>query len=75
TGFATFLGGSMHALPFLIPDVDKALAVAYVVVAAELIAIAWIRRRFLRVSLARSLVQVTLGGAIVAAVAVAIGSS
>ncbi|HEX2126654.1 MAG TPA: hypothetical protein VHF45_08865, partial [Thermoleophilaceae bacterium] len=47
TGFATFLGGSMHALPFLIPDVDKALAVAYVVVAAELIAIAWIRRRFL----------------------------
>jgi erythrin-vacuolar iron transport family protein len=75
TGFATFLGGSMHALPFLIPDVDKALAVAYVVVAAELIAIAWIRRRFLHVSLARSLVQVTLGGAIVAAVGVAIGSS
>jgi erythrin-vacuolar iron transport family protein len=75
TGFATFLGGSMHALPFLIPDVDKALAVAYIVVAAELIAIAWIRRRFLHVSLARSLVQVTLGGAIVAAVGVAIGSS
>jgi VIT1/CCC1 family predicted Fe2+/Mn2+ transporter len=75
TGFATFLGGSMHALPFLIRDVDKALAVAYIVVAAELIAIAWIRRHFLHVSLARSLVQVTLGGAIVAAVGVAIGSS
>ena len=75
TGFATFLGGSIHALPFLIADVDRALAVAYVVVAAELIAIAWIRRRFLHVSLARSLVQVTLGGAVVAAVGVAIGSS
>jgi hypothetical protein len=34
-----------------------------------------IRRRFLHVSLARSLVQVTLGGAIVAAVGVAIGSA
>jgi erythrin-vacuolar iron transport family protein len=75
TGFATFVGGSMHALPFLIGDVDRALAVAYVVVAAELIAIAWIRRRFLQVSLARSLVQVTLGGVIVAAVGVAIGTA
>src|SRR5215216_6926769 len=75
TGFATFAGGSMHALPFLIGDVDRALAVAYVVVAAELLAIAWVRRRFLRVSLTRSLIQVTLGGAIVAAVGVAIGSS
>src|ERR671924_908152 len=65
TGFATFVGGTMHALPFLINDVHKALAIAYVVVAAELVAIAWVRRRFLQVSLARSLIQVTLGGAIV----------
>jgi erythrin-vacuolar iron transport family protein len=75
TGGATFLGGTMHALPFLIGDVDKALALAYVVVAIELIAIAWIRRRFLEVSLTRSLIQVTLGGVIVAAVGVIIGSS
>jgi hypothetical protein len=75
TGFATFAGGTMHALPFLIGDVDKALPIAYAVVAVELVAIAWIRRRFLHVSLTRSLVQVTLGGAIVAAVGVAIGSS
>src|ERR671918_1795969 len=29
TGLATFVGGSMHALPFLIGDVDRALVVAY----------------------------------------------
>jgi len=75
TGGATFVGGSLHALPFLIGDVDRALTVAYVVVALELIAIAWVRRRFMRVSLARSLVQVTLGGAVVAAVGIAIGSA
>jgi erythrin-vacuolar iron transport family protein len=75
TGLATFAGGSLHALPFLIGDVDRALMVAYVVVGAELLAIAWVRRRFLAVSLTRSLVQVTLGGALVAAVGVAIGSS
>ena len=33
TGGATFIGGTMHALPFLIDDVNKALAIAYVVVA------------------------------------------
>jgi VIT1/CCC1 family predicted Fe2+/Mn2+ transporter len=75
TGFATFAGGSLHALPFLIGDVDRALTIAYVVVAAELVVIAWIRRHFLQVSLARSLVQVTLGGVLVAAVGVAIGTS
>jgi erythrin-vacuolar iron transport family protein len=75
TGLATFAGGTLHALPFLIGDVDKALTVAYIVVSFELVAIAWIRRRFLHVSLARSLVQVTLGGALVAAVGVIIGSS
>ena len=75
TGGATFVGGSLHALPFLIGDVNRALMVAYVVVALELIAIAWVRRRFMRVSLARSLAQVTLGGAVVAAVGIAIGSA
>jgi erythrin-vacuolar iron transport family protein len=73
TGGATFIGGSFHTLPFLIPDIRTALEVAYVVVACELIAIAWVRQRFLRVPLSRSLIQVTLGGAIVAGVGVLIG--
>ena len=73
TGAATFVGGSLHSLPFLISDVHRALSVAYVVVACELLAIAWVRKRFQRVSLANSIVQVTLGGALVAAVGYAIG--
>jgi VIT1/CCC1 family predicted Fe2+/Mn2+ transporter len=73
TGLATFVGGSLHALPFLISDLHRALAVAYVVVSCELILIAIVRKRFLKVSLASSLVQVTLGGVIVAAVGVAVG--
>src|SRR5918994_87491 len=36
TGLATFIGGTAHALPFLISDVDTALTIAYVVVAVEL---------------------------------------
>jgi VIT1/CCC1 family predicted Fe2+/Mn2+ transporter len=75
TGGATFVGGTMHALPFLIDDVNKALAVAYVVVSIELMAIALIRKRFLQVSLTQSLIQVTLGGAVVAAVGVLVGHS
>jgi len=73
TGAATFVGGSLHALPFLISDLHKALTVASVVVSCELVVIALVRRRFLKVSLTSSLVQVALGGVIVAAVGVAVG--
>jgi VIT1/CCC1 family predicted Fe2+/Mn2+ transporter len=73
TGLATFVGGIGHALPFLISDLSTALAIAYVVVAVELVVIAWVRRRFLAVSLRQSLLQVTLGGAVVAFVGFAVG--
>ena len=73
TGVATFIGGTAHALPFLISDVSTALTVAYPVVGAELLLIAWIRKRFQQVSLAQSLVQVTLGGVLVAGVGFAVG--
>ena len=73
TGGATFVGGTFHALPFLISDVGTALAVAYVVVAIELLAIAWIRRRFMAIPLPVSLVQVTAGGVAVALVGAMIG--
>src|SRR5436190_14801291 len=49
TGVATFVGGSAHALPFLISNVHTALAVAYPVVATELLLIAGIRKRFQKV--------------------------
>src|ERR1043165_6404310 len=73
TGFATFVGGTMHALPFLIRDVHKALPIAYVVVSIELITIAFVRKRYLKVPLTQSLVQVTMAGAIVAGVGIAVG--
>ncbi len=73
TGFATFVGGTAHALPFLISDIHTALKVAYVVVSVELVVIAWVRKRFLGVALRTSLIQVTLGGVIVATVGVLVG--
>ena len=75
TGVATFVGGTFHALPFLINDLGTALAVAYPVVVAELVAIAWVAKRFLKVPLTHSLLQVTMAGAMVAAVGVAVGQA
>jgi hypothetical protein len=75
TGVMTALGGAFHSLPFLIPNVDHALVLAGVVVAVELIAISLIRKRFLAVSLRTSLVQVALGGALIVAVGVVLGSA
>ena len=75
TGGMTTLGGIFHTLPFLISDVNKALLVAGCVVAFELFAIAWVRNRFLEVSMRSSLLVVTVGGAIVLGIGVGIGSS
>jgi erythrin-vacuolar iron transport family protein len=75
TGGATFFGGSFHALPFVISDLQTALVVASVTVACELVAIAWVRKRFLNVSLRSSLVQVTMGGLIVAVTGALIGQA
>jgi len=73
TGAATFVGGTMHSLPFLIGDVQQALMLAYAVVAVELLAIAFVRKRYLKVALSQSLVQVTMAGTLVAGVGIAIG--
>jgi hypothetical protein len=75
TGGMTAMGGIFHTLPFLIGNVHKALLVAGIVVAIELFGIAWVRNRFLRVSLRSSLLVVTVGGAIVLAIGVGIGSA
>jgi VIT1/CCC1 family predicted Fe2+/Mn2+ transporter len=75
TGAMTALGSIFHTLPFLIPNVHKALLVAGAVVAVELVVIAWVRKRFLDVSLRSSLIVVTLAGAIVLAIGVVVGSS
>ena len=75
TGIATFLGGTFHSLPFIIDELSVALPIAMAVVSVELVVIALLRRRFLDVTLSRSLIQVTLGGAIVVLVGVAVGQA
>ena len=75
TGIMTFLGGFLHTLPFLIPNVHTALLWAYLVVGVELLVIAWIRFRYFKTSFALSCVQVILGGGLVFTAGVLIGSS
>lgn len=75
TGFMTFVGGILHTLPFLIPNVHHALILAYVVVGVELIAIALIRQRYFGSRFAISFLQVVVGGGLVFAAGVLIGQS
>lgn len=75
TGVMTAVGGVFHTLPFLIKDVNTALIVAGIVVAIELTTISLIRQRFLSVSLRTSLLQVALGGALIVAAGVGLGSA
>ena len=75
TGAMTTIGGVFHSLPFLIHQVHPALVVAGIVVAIELTAISLIRRRFLSVSLRVSLLQVALGGVLIVAAGVLLGSA
>ena len=75
TGAMTFLGGSLHTLPFLVPDLHLALLAAYIVVAVELVVIAAIRHRFFGTSWWLSVLQVVGGGALVFAAAWIFGNA
>lgn len=75
TGLMTFLGGSFHTLPFLIPNVQTALAAAYAVVTVELVVIAAIRHHFFGTSWALSILQVMGGGALVFTAALIFGNA
>jgi hypothetical protein len=71
----TALGGVGHTLPFLLPSFRVALGVAIVVVLIELGVITWIRHRFMDTPTVSAALQVALGGALVFATGVLIGSS
>ncbi len=75
TGLMTFVGGLLHTLPFLILNVHTALQMAYVVVTIELLAISWIRFRYMRTGFVRSCIQVLVGGSLVFVAGVLIGKS
>lgn len=73
TGVGTLIGGILHTLPFLVPDVHLALYLAYAVVGIELLAIAYIRYHYFQMSFVKSCIQVIFGGALVFASGVLIG--
>ncbi len=73
TGLATFIGGALHSLPFLLKDLQTALHLAYLVVVIELLAIAFIRFRYMKSPLAQTVVQVIVGGGIVFGIGVWLG--
>jgi len=75
TGIGTFLGGILHTLPFLITSYHAAVVVAGIVVAFELIALAVIRWKFFQTGFLKSLLAVSVGGAIIAIVGSVIGSA
>ena len=73
-GVMTTIGGLGHAMPYLIPDFWTATIIALIVVFAELWAIAWIQNRYMQTPWLRAIFQVVLGGALVFAAGVIIGS-
>jgi hypothetical protein len=73
-GSMTTLGGIGHTLPFLLPDFYFAIWVAVAVVAIELGAIAWIRKRYMDTPLLQAIFQVVLGGILVFLTGVLIGN-
>jgi hypothetical protein len=73
TGVATAIGGMLHTFPFLISNLAVALNIAYAVVAAELIAIAFIRYRFMSGNLWATIAQVIVGGGIVFGIGIWLG--
>jgi len=75
TGMMTFIGGFLHTLPFLIGNMQRALTLAYFVVGVELVAIATVRHRYFKTSFALSCLQVIVGGGLVFAAGILIGSS
>jgi erythrin-vacuolar iron transport family protein len=74
-GLMTALGGIGHALPYLIPHLQTATAIAVGVVFVELVVIAWIRHRYMDTGWAAALFQVVVGGILVFLTGVLIGSS
>lgn len=74
-GVMTALGGLGHTLPFLIPHFWTAVVVSCGVVVLELGVIAWIRWRYMDTALLPATLQVVIGGLLVFATGVLIGSS
>ena len=74
-GLMTIAGGIGHTLPYLIPNFWTATAVAAVIVALELLSIAWIQWRYMETPPVSAAAKVMLGGSLVLATGVLIGNT
>lgn len=74
-GVMTTLGGLGHTMPFLIPAFHLAMTIAAIVVVVELGTITWVRHRYMDTPTVSAAVQVVVGGLLVFAVGILIGSS
>ena len=74
-GVMTALGGLGHTLPYLIPDFWTATVLAFAVVVVELAIISWIRWRYMDTPFLSAAFQIMVGGALVFAAGILIGSS
>jgi rubrerythrin len=75
SGVMTAVGGLGHALPYLIPSFWTATVTAMVVVFVELWAIAWVQNRYMDTPFLRAALQVVVGGSLVFASGILIGSA
>ena len=75
TGVMTAIGGVGHTLPYLIPDFWVATILAVIVVALELVAISYIRYRYMDTPFLASSFQVIVGGTLVFLAGILIGSA
>lgn len=75
SGVMTAVGGLGHALPYLIPHFWTATGIAMVVVFVELWAIAWVQNHYMETPFWRAALQVVVGGALVFAAGILIGSA
>ncbi len=75
SGVMTAIGGLGHAFPYLIPDFWTATIIAMIVVCVELWLIAWVQNRFMETPFWRAAFQVVMGGALVFASGILIGSA
>jgi rubrerythrin len=75
TGLMTTAGGLGHTLPFLISNFHAATLLAIIVVCIELVAIAYIRNRYMDTPFLQATFQVVVGGFLVFLAGYLIGSS
>ena len=74
-GVMTFLGGIGHTLPYLIPSFTVATVASFVIVAIERAVISYVRYRYMDTPFLAAAFQVVVGGILVFAAGILIGSS